>query len=130
MKGKLFFFIVITLLLLLSGTNPAQSSEKSEAETSAQSSFVEVILGFAILLLVCGCFFYTKKIESFLKGGELSFGWFLILISFLILIILQFIELGNSINVLKFDSDLYSFLKLIWMILLGWGLYRLKKVLS
>lgn len=130
MKGKLFFLIVIVLVLLLSGVDFAQSAATGQAETYAQSSFLEVVLNFVILLIVCSCFFYTKKIESFLKGGELSLAWLLILGSFLILFFLQIIKLGNSMNIFKLDLALYSFFKLIWVILLGWGIYRLKKVLS
>jgi hypothetical protein len=126
MKRKLFFFIVFILLLLLSNESFAQG----ETEIVAQSSFLEVILNFVMLLVVCGCLFYTKKIESFLKGGELSFGWFLIFISFLVLAFVQSLELGNSINVVRLNSGLHFFLKLIWVILLVWGIYRLKKVLS
>jgi hypothetical protein len=130
MKGKFFFSILLALLLLLSGTNLAQSSARNETGTLVQSSFLDVILNFVILLAVCGCFFYAKRIESFLKGGELSFGWFLILISFFLLFFLQLVKLGNSMNILIFDSALYSFFKLIWLVLLGLGIYRLKKVLS
>lgn len=130
MKGKLFFPILFVLLLLLSGTNFSQCYARNETGTLAQSSFLDVILNFVVLLVVCGCFFYTKRIESFLRGGELSFGWLLILISFFILFFLQLIKLGGSMNIFNFDSALYSFFKLIWLVLLGLGIYQLKKVLS
>jgi hypothetical protein len=127
MKGKFFFWV---LLFMLSGISFSQGYAQNEGAASVQSSFLEVVLNFVIFLTVCGCFFYTKKIESFLKGGELSLGWFLIFISFLILVLLQFVRLGNSMNIFSFDSALYSFFKLVWVILLGCGIYRLKKVLS
>jgi hypothetical protein len=122
--------MIFVLLFCLSGVDSALGYEYGEAEISPQSSFLGVILNFLILLMVCSCIFHTKKIESFLKGGELSFSWFLILISFLALTFLQLVNLGNSMNIFKFDSILYSFVKLIWIILLGWGIYRLKQVLS
>ncbi|MGB2698316.1 MAG: hypothetical protein WBD28_10725 [Candidatus Zixiibacteriota bacterium] len=127
MKGKLFFWV---LLFMLSGISFSQGYAQNEGTALVQSSFLEVILNLAILLAVCGCFVYAKKIESFLKGGELSLGWLLIFISFLLLVLLQFVRLGNSMNIFSFDSALYSFFKLVWVILLGWGIYRLKKVLS
>ena len=127
MRGKLFFWI---LLFILSGISFSQGYAQNQGATPAQSSFLEVILNIAILLAVCGCFVYAKKIESFLKGGELSLSWFLIFISFLLLVLLQFVRLGNSMNIFSFDSVLYSFFKLIWVILLGWGIFRLKRVLS
>jgi len=127
MKGKFFFLV---LLFILSGISFSQTYAQIEGDVSVQGSFLDVILNFAILLAVSGCFVYTKKIESFLKGGELSPGWLLILISFFVLVLLQFVKLGNSMNIFNFDSALYSFLKLIWVILLGWGIYQLKKVIS
>ncbi len=130
MKKKLFLFTIFIQLFWLSGMNFALGSESGELELSPRSSFLGVILNFVILLIVCSCIFHTKRIESFLKGGELSFSWFLILISFLALTILQLVNLGNSMNIFRFDSIVYSFLKLIWVIFLGWGIYRLKRVLS
>jgi hypothetical protein len=115
---------------MLSGISFSQTYAQIEGDVSVQGSFLEVILNFAILLAVCGCLVYTKRIESILKGGELSLGWFLILISFFVLALLQFVKLGNSMNILNFDSAFYSVFKLIWVILLGWGIYRLKKVIS
>jgi len=130
MKAKPFLFIVTILVFLLSEVDFAWTAAPGQADTVSQSSFLEVVLNFVILLIVGGCFFYTKKIESFLKGGELSLAWLLILGSFLILFFLQVFKLGNSMNVIKLDLALYSFFKLLWVILLGWGIYRLKKVLS
>jgi hypothetical protein len=127
MKGMLFFLV---LLFIFSGISFSQTYAQNVGDASIQSSFLDVVLNFAILLAVCGCFFYAKKIESFLKGGQLSLGWFLILISFLVLLFLQLFRLGNSMNILNFDSALYSFFKLVWAVLLGWGIYRLKKVIS
>jgi len=130
MKRKLFFFILFALLPLLWGTNFAQSYAQNETGTLVQTSFLEVVLNFVIVLAVCGCFFYTKKIESFLRGGELSFAWFLIVISFFLLFFLQLIRLGSSMNIFNFDSALYSFFKLVWIALLGIGIYQLRKLLS
>ena len=127
MKGRLFFLI---LLFVFSGISFSQTYAQNVGDASVQSSFLDVVLNFAILLAVCGCFFYAKKIESFLKGGQLSLGWFLIVISFLVLLFLQLFRLGNSMNILNFDSALYSFFELVWVVLLGWGIYRLKKVIS
>jgi hypothetical protein len=127
MKGRFFFLV---LLFIFSGISFSQVYAQNVGDASVRSSFLDVVLNFAILLAVCGCFFYAKKIESFLKGGLLSLGWFLILISFLVLIFLQLFRLGNSMNILNFDSALYSFFKLVWVVLLGWGIYRLKKVVS
>lgn len=127
MKGKLFFLV---LLFILYVTSFSQVYAQNVGDASAQSSFLDVILNFAILIAVCGCFVYTKRIESFLKGGQLSLGWLLILISFLVLFFLQLFRLGNSMNIFNFDSALYSFFKLVWVVLLGWGIYRLKRVIS
>ena len=127
MKGRFFFLV---LLFILSGISFSQTYAQNVGDASVQGSFVDVILNFAILLAVCGCFFYTKRIESFLKGGDLSLGWFLILISFLVLLFLQLFRLGNSMNIFNFHSALYSFFKLAWVVLLGWGIYRLKKAIS
>ena len=127
MKGRFFFLV---MFFIFSGTSFSQTYAQNVGDASVQSSFLDVILNFAILLAVCGCFFYAKRIESFLKGGQLSLGWFLILISFLVLLFLQLVRLGNSMNIFNFDSALFSFFKLVWVVLLGWGIYRLKKVIS
>jgi hypothetical protein len=126
MRRKLFFLIVFILFFLLASGISAQGV----TESGDQSSFLDVILNFVILLIICSCLFYTKKIESFLKGGELFLGWFLIFISFLVLVCMQFLKLGNSMNVVRLSSNFYFILKLIWVILLVWGIYRLKKVLT
>ena len=103
MKGRFFFLV---LLFIFSGISFSQTYAQNVGDASVQSSFLDVVLNFVILLAVCGCFFYTKRIESFLKGGELSLGWFLIMISFLVLLFLQFVRLGNSMNIFNFHSGL------------------------
>ena len=108
MKGRFFFLVTF---FIFSGTSFSQTYAQNVGDASVQSSFLDVILNFAILLAVCGCFFYAKRIESFLKGGQLSLGWFLILISFLVLLFLQLVRLGNSMNIFNFDSALFSFFK-------------------
>jgi len=130
MRKTLLFLTICTLMIWSSGAGFAQVYQTSEVEISSQGSFLGVILNFVILLIVCSCLFYAKRVESFLKGGELSFSWLLISVSFLVLALLQFLNLGHSMNIFRLDSVFYSFFKLIWIILLGWGIYRLKQVLS
>lgn len=130
MNKMLFLFTICIWIFWLSGTGFAEGYQGSEAEIPARGSFLGVILNFAILLIVCTCLLYVKSIESFLKGGELSYSWQLIFVSFLMLAVVQFLNLGNSMSVFRFDSVLYSFFKLVWVIFLGWGIYRLKQVLS
>lgn len=130
MNKMLFFFMICILIFWSSGIGFAQGYGGSEVEIPARGSFLSVILNFAILLIVCSCLFYAKRIESFLKGGELSFSWQLIFVSFLILAVVQFLNLGNSMNIFRLESVFYSFFKLAWVIFLGWGIYRLKQVLS
>lgn len=130
MGRKLLYLMICALILCSAGIASAQDYQGGEAGSPAGSSFVGVILNFVTLLIICGCLLYAKRIESFLKGGELCLSWLLIFFSFLVLVFLELVKLGNSMSIFKFDSTFYAFFKLIWAILLGWGIHRLKQVLS
>jgi len=90
-----------------------------------------ITLNVLLLLFILAGFFLSSRIRSFLRGGELILGWFLILVSFIFLFFAQVLEFDRYIHVL-FDVSLTAvyLVKLLWIMILVLGIYFIQKVMS
>lgn len=85
---------------------------------------------FLILIVVSGCIYLVYKLNSSFKGGELTSAWFWILVSLGILGLALLLEVGRGVGLFTISPALVSFIKLIWIVVFGMGLFRIRKALS
>lgn len=83
-----------------------------------------------LLLFILAGFFLSSRIRSFLRGGELILGWFLILVSFMFLFVAQVLEFGTYIHIFDISVTAVYFVKLLWIMVLVLGVYFIQKVMS
>lgn len=116
----------LTLILLLVLINLARAFEGN----ADSSSFLSVTInGLGLLLILC-CLYFSWRIFSFLKGGELSSAWQILSLAFIIFGLAQLGEIFLKFQNIYLPSSVVNFAKLLSLIFFTWGLYRAKKVLS
>jgi hypothetical protein len=94
------------------------------------SGFVPAVLDVLLLLGAIFCLFFSLKVKSFLKDGELAHGWTFFSFSFAILLIAQLLSLSISCGLLDIPFTIVSLTRLLSILFLALGIYFVKKVMS
>ena len=98
-------------------------------EITDQPAPIVVLSGLLLLFMVAG-FILCSRIRSFLRGGELVLGWFLILVSFLFLLGSQILESGMYFRFFDVSLTVVYFARLLWLMVLVLGIYFIQKIMS
>jgi hypothetical protein len=122
--GLLFFGAVVFFSLEAFADSP------SKIATHSPSGFLSTVLDVLLLLGILFCFLSSLKVKSFLKQGELAYGWILFSFSFAILLIAQLVRLSVSSGLLDIPIILVTLTRLLSILFLALGIYFMKKVLS
>ena len=117
--------IGLGLLTWLSQTGLAQAA----AEKGVIAPLT-VFFGLAATLLAVGCFFLAWRIYSFLKKGELALPWQMLGLSFFLLGLAQLLELATSSGWLPLSALSFTFIRLLALTFLAFGLHRTTKILG
>lgn len=96
----------------------------------SSSGFFPAVLDVLLLLGILFCFFSSLKVKSFLKDGELAYGWSLFSLSFAILFIAQLLSLSISSGLFYIPLIIVSLARILSILSLALGIYFIKKVLS
>lgn len=125
-KFSSMFFLIFGTLVFFTQVAIADPSSKIAAHSS--SGFLSTVLDALLLLVILFCFFSSLKVKSFLKEGELVYGWIFFAFSFAILFIAQLLSLSSGL----FDVPLVivSLTRLLSILSLALGIYFMKKVMS
>ena len=113
------------LLFWLISAPPARA-----AEAEGGVSPLTILLGLLAALLALGCFFLAWKIYSFLKKGELALPWQMLGLSFFLLGLAQLLEIATSSGWLPLSGLSVTFVRLIALTFLAFGLHRTTKILG
>jgi len=97
---------------------------------SDDSRFLAALLDLLLLAGILACFVISVKVKSFLRDGELSSGWSLFSLSFVLLFAAQILSFFTDVRLLELSSSIISVLRLLFVISLAWGIYFMKRVLS
>lgn len=108
----------------------ATSSANAGLKEIVDQPVLMVVLNCLLLLFMLAGFLLSSRIRSFLRGGELILGWFLILISFLFLLGSQILEFGVFIHLFDVSITVVYFTRLLWIMVLVLGIYFVQKVMS
>lgn len=122
MKGIVGMFLV--------ALTAVPSSKAMAAAAGGEVSAIGVAID--VLLLVAGilCFVLCLKIFALLKGGELSPGWQMLSVSFLIFSIGQALSLAIELEFVALHKNAISVLQALALFLIVLGVARIKKSLT
>jgi hypothetical protein len=102
----------------------------SPAEGVQQSRLLPAFLDVLLLVGIVACFIISVKVKSFLRDGELSSGWSLFSLSFVLLFAAQVLSFFTDVRLFELSSSIISALRVLFVVSLGWGIYFMRKVLS
>ena len=111
-------------------TQKASADPSRRVVTHSTSGFLPAVLDVLLLLGIFFCFLSSLKVRSFLKDGELAYGWFLFSFAFAILFIAQLFSLSGSIGLFDIPLTIVSVTRLLSILSLALGVYFIKRVLS
>lgn len=96
----------------------------------AEVSAVDVVVD--VLLLIAGlvCFSLCLKVFGLLRGGELSPGWQMLAVSFLIFSIGQGLGLLMALEFIAMPQNAISALNVVALFMIMFGVARIKKSLT
>ncbi len=125
----------MSLWLLLCGVGVFLAREafahpSSRIAARSAPGFLPAALDILLLLGVLFCFFSSLRVKSFLKEGELAYGWILFSFSFAILFIAQLLSFSVSSGLLNIPLTLVGLVRLLFILCLALGIYWMRKVLS
>lgn len=126
MKDSSRLILVMVALLCLLPVNGAWAQSAPVEDTSALGVAIDVLLLVAGLL----CFSMCMKIFTLLKGGELSPGWQLLSVSFLIFAIGQALSISRELDFIALPKSAVSALHVLALFMIVLGVARIKKSLT
>jgi hypothetical protein len=103
------------------------------AETTAKTGEVSAFgVAIDIVLLVVGliCFVVCLKIFALLRGGELSPGWQVLAVSFLIFSLGELLSLAIKLDIVTMQKNAIGILQLLALLLVAVGVTKIKKSLT
>ena len=115
---------LLGVLLVLPLSNAWAQAEGGEG--SALGVAIDVLLLIAGLL----CFAMCLKIFSLLRGGDLSPGWQMLSVSFLIFSVAQVLSLSTELEIVLLHRNAVSILHAVALFLIVFGVARIKKSLT
>ncbi|MBK7091657.1 MAG: hypothetical protein IPH59_08045 [bacterium] len=126
MKNSYRLAMILAIVLCLLPINGAWAQSNPANDTSAMSVAIDVLLLVAGLL----CFSMCMKIFTLLKGGELSPGWQLLSVSFLIFAIGQALGISRELDFIALPKSAVSALHVLALFMIVLGVARIKKSLT
>lgn len=126
MKNSYRLAMILAIVLCLLPINGAWAQSNPANDTSAMSVAIDVLLLVAGLL----CFSMCMKIFTLLKGGELSPGWQLLSVSFLIFSIGQALGISRELDFIALPKSAVSALHVLALFMIVLGVARIKKSLT
>jgi len=117
--------VILALVTLPVSSVMAQTAAKT-GEVSAFGVAIDIVL------LVVGliCFAVCLKIFALLRGGELSPGWQVLAVSFLIFSLGQLLSLAIKLDIVTMQRNAIGILQLLALILVAIGVTKIKKSLT
>ncbi len=94
------------------------------------SGFLLTVLDVLLLLGVLFCLLSSLRVKSFLKEGELAYGWTLFSFSFGVFFIAQLLSLCVSSGLLSIPLSIIPLARLLSILCLALGIYFMKRMLS
>lgn len=126
MKSDFRLVLLMAIVLCLLPVNGAWAQSGPVEQTSALDVAVDVLLMAAGL----ACFSMCLKIFGLLKGGELSPGWQILSVSFLIFAVGQALGISRELDFIALPKGAVSALHVLALFMIVLGVARIKKSLT
>ncbi len=126
MKNSYRLALILAIVFCLLPINGAWAQSTPANDTSAMGVAIDILLLVAGLL----CFSMCMKIFTLLKGGELSPGWQLLSVSFLIFAIGQALSISRELDFIALPKSAVSALHVLALFMIVLGVARIKKSLT
>jgi len=130
---KLGSLVWFWLILFAAGTACAHGgSETLRAGIRGSGTSTTIPATFDVLLLagIFACFLISVRVKSFLRDGELSSGWTLFSLSFVLLFSAQLLNLLLTLDLVSVYPTVIASLRVLFIVFLASGIHMMKKVLS
>jgi hypothetical protein len=121
------------LTLFAAGTACAGGGSGTlRAGIRGSDSSAAIPAAFDVLLLagIFACFLISVRVKSFLRDGELSSGWTLFSLSFVLLFAAQLLNLLLTLDLVSIYPAVIASLRVLFIVSLASGIHMMKKVLS
>ena len=121
------------ITFLAAGTARAHGgSETLQAGIRGSGSSTTIPAAFDFLLLagIFACFLISVRVRSFLRDGELSSGWTLFSLSFVLLFAAQLLSLLSTLDLVSVHAAVIASLRVLFIVFLASGIHMMKRVLS
>lgn len=118
--------LILPVLILLPFSGALAQTAAKTGEVSAFGVAIDIVLLVAGLV----CFVLCTKIFSLLRGGELSPGWQVLAISFLIFSLGQLLSLAIKLDIVAMQKNVIGILQLLALLLVAVGVAKIKKSLT
>ena len=107
-------------------------SEALRAGIRGSGTPTTIPAAFDLVLLagIFACFLISVRVKSFLRDGELSSGWTLFSLSFVLLFTAQLLNLLLILDLVSIHPTVIASLRVLFIVFLASGIYMMKKVLS
>jgi len=117
---------VIPALVTLPVSSALAQTAAKTGEMSAFGVAIDIVLLVAGLICFAGCL----KIFALLRGGELSPGWQVLAVSFLIFSLGQLLSLAIKLDIVTMQRNAIGILQLLALVLVAVGVTKIKKSLT
>jgi len=97
---------------------------------SASSTTIPAAFDFLLLAGIFACFLISVRVRSFLRDGELSSGWTLFSLSFVLLFAAQLLSLLLTLDLVNVHAAVIASLRVLFIVFLASGIHMMKRVLS
>ncbi|UCB52697.1 MAG: hypothetical protein JSV10_00985 [Candidatus Zixiibacteriota bacterium] len=97
---------------------------------SGDSMIIPAAFDILLLVGIFACFLISVRVKSFLRDGELSAGWTLFSLSFVLLFAAQLLNLFLTLDLVNIHPSVIASLRVLFIVSLASGIYMMKKVLS
>jgi hypothetical protein len=114
------------------GAYAYDGAEALRAGIRGSGTAMTISAAFDVLLLagIFACFLISVRVKSFLRDGELSAGWTLFSLSFVLLFAAQLLNLFLTLDLESIHPSVIASLQVLFIVFLASGIYMMKKVLS
>jgi hypothetical protein len=130
---KLGSLVWCWITFLAAGTACAHGGpEALQAGIRGSGSSTAIPAAFDLLLLagIFACFLISVRVKSFLRDGELSSGWTLFSLSFVLLFAAQPLSLLLTLDLVNIHPAVIASLRVLFIVFLASGIHLMKRVLS
>ena len=128
--GSFVFFCLMLLAGRIGYAYDDLETLRAGIRGSGTSTTVPAALDILLLAGIFCCFLISVRVKSFLRDGELSSGWTLFSLSFVLLFAAQVLNLFLTLDLVSIYPSLIASLRVLFIVSLASGIYMMKKVLS